>query len=378
MRLKCEVAHNEERAKMGSMPSLDLTQYRALVEHSPTMVWRAGLDAKCDYFNATWLSFTGRSLEQELGDGWAEGVHPDDLEHCLSTYLSHFQARRPFEMEYRLRRSDGAFRYIFDRGVPYASAGGAFAGFIGSCVDIDDRRVVDDAKQIFLTMIAHELRTPLMTFQTSATLLRRRLATGKDVEPTLASIERQIDRFSRMVASLSEVSRLEAGGAITLNPAPTDVWHLLRDTVDTYEEALRVYPEPSHTLTVEAPEAALEVCVDADRLRQVILNLMENAIKYSPVGGAVAWRGAVVAGGVEMSITDPGIGVPEAEQRRLTQRFFRASNASPESFPGVGLGLSLVKEIVEAHGGGISFRSRVGNGTTVTLSLPMSGRRAQS
>ncbi len=352
------------------MPGLDLTQYRALVEHSPTMVWRAGLDAKCDYFNATWLAFTGRSLEQEAGDGWAEGVHPDDLERCISIYLSNFKARTPFEMEYRLRRGDGVFRYIFDRGVPYSDAGGAFAGFIGSCSDIDDRRKADEAKQVFLTMIAHELQNPLMTFQTSTTLLRRRLAAGKDVEPTLASIERQIKRFSRMVSSLSEVSRLEAGLAITLDPAPTDIWQLLRDAVATHEEALRAHPGKPHTLTVEAPESALVVHADAERLRQVLLNLIENAVKYSPLGGKVALRGEVVDGGVVMSISDSGIGIPEADQPLIMRRFFRASNASPDSFPGVGLGLSIVKEIVEAHGGELSLRSKVGNGTTVTLTLP--------
>jgi PAS domain S-box-containing protein len=353
------------------MPSLDLTQYRALVEHSPTMVWRAGLDARCDYFNATWLAFTGRALEQEVGDGWAEGIHPDDMARCLSIYLTNFKAHTPFEMEYRLRRGDGVFRYLFDRGVPYTDAAGNFAGFIGSCVDIDDRRQADEAKQVFLTMIAHELRTPLMTFQTAATLLRRRLAAGKDVEPTLANIERQIDRFSRMVASLSEVTRLEAGRALTLDPAPTDIWQLLRDTVATHEEALCARPEKPHTLTVEAPETALSVHADADRLRQVLLNLIENAIKYSPRGGEVALRGEVVEGGVALSISDSGIGIPAADQPLIMRRFFRASNASPENFPGVGLGLSLVKEIVEAHGGALSIQSKVGDGTTVIFTLPL-------
>ena len=119
--------------------SLPADQYRLLVESSPVMIWRAGLDAKCDYFNETWLAFTGRTFEQEYGDGWAEGVHPEDLDRCVGIYKDHFVRRAVFEMEYRLLRYDGAYRWIFDRGVPFVDGTGKFAGFIGSCVDIDDR-----------------------------------------------------------------------------------------------------------------------------------------------------------------------------------------------------------------------------------------------
>ena len=114
-------------------------QYRLLVESSPVMIWRSGLDTKCDYFNETWLAFTGRTFEQELGDGWAEGVHPSDFDRCVGIYLDHFARHAVFEMEYRLRRHDGVYRYIFDRGVPFFDEAGEFAGFIGSCVDVDER-----------------------------------------------------------------------------------------------------------------------------------------------------------------------------------------------------------------------------------------------
>ncbi len=125
-------------AAMSETPMLSPGEYQILVEHSPVLIWRAGPDAKCDYFNQTWLAFTGRTLAQEQGDGWTEGVHPEDLERCVKFYLDHFERREAFEMEYRLRRHDGEYRWLFDRGVPNF-IDGRFAGFIGSCVDIEDR-----------------------------------------------------------------------------------------------------------------------------------------------------------------------------------------------------------------------------------------------
>jgi len=114
-------------------------EYAALVEQAPIMIWRAGTDGLCNFFNQRWLEFTGRAMAQEVGNGWAEGVHPEDFQHCLDIYLDNFGRRQIFEMEYRLRRHDGAWRWIFDRGVPMYGPAGEFAGYIGSCIDVSER-----------------------------------------------------------------------------------------------------------------------------------------------------------------------------------------------------------------------------------------------
>ena len=131
----------------GVNAALAAAEYRLLVEHSPVMVWRADRDKKCDYFNRVWLAFTGRTMAQELGDGWTEGVHPEDLDRCFRIYASNFDLRRPFEMDYRLRRHDGVYRWIFDRGVPCTNDRGEFLGYIGSCIDINDRRDADERRR---------------------------------------------------------------------------------------------------------------------------------------------------------------------------------------------------------------------------------------
>ena len=110
--------------------------YRTLANTGQALVWTAGLDKKCNYFNSVWLAFTGRLLEQELGDGWAEGVHPDDIEQCFTTYVAAFDAREAFAMEYRLRHASGEYRWIMDQGSPRFDSQGRFLGYIGHCLDI--------------------------------------------------------------------------------------------------------------------------------------------------------------------------------------------------------------------------------------------------
>lgn len=121
------------------------SRFEVMANNAPVLLWIAGLDKGCFFFNKTWLQFTGRTLEQEQGDGWATGVHPEDLQRCIAIYTKCFDNREPFEMEYRLRRHDGQHRWILDRGVPRFGESGAFLGFIGSCMDVEDRRTAERA-----------------------------------------------------------------------------------------------------------------------------------------------------------------------------------------------------------------------------------------
>ena len=124
---------------------LSAKEYQILVEQAPIMVWRADLTMGCDYFNDRWLAFTGRTMEQEHGNGWAAGVHADDLDRCLDIYTKAFARQDTFEMEYRLRRNDGVYRWILARGVPFHNEHGQFAGYIGSCIDVTARVEAEEA-----------------------------------------------------------------------------------------------------------------------------------------------------------------------------------------------------------------------------------------
>ena len=155
-------------------------RFRTLADATPVLIWGSDAGTRCTYFNKQWLDFTGRTAEQEAGWGWTEGVHPDDLERCWETYASAFDARRPFTMEYRLRRHDGEYRWMLDTGVPRFAPDGSFSGYIGSGIDITDRkraeeelREADRRKEEFLAVLSHEIRNPLAPIQTALDLMQR-------------------------------------------------------------------------------------------------------------------------------------------------------------------------------------------------------------
>ncbi|HEY9420205.1 MAG TPA: ATP-binding protein [Thermoanaerobaculia bacterium] len=130
----------EELRRAQEEASESETRFRIMSNHAPVMIWMAGTDKLCDWFNKPWLEFTGRTLEKEIGYGWAEGVHPDDLHRCMEIYKSSFDARRELSLEYRLRRHDGEYRWLLAHGVPRFSPDGEFEGYIGSCLDVTERR----------------------------------------------------------------------------------------------------------------------------------------------------------------------------------------------------------------------------------------------
>lgn len=356
---------------------LTATEYRLLVEHSPVMVWRSGSDAKCDYFNDTWLAFTGRTLEQEMGDGWADGVHADDFQPCVDHYLDHFHRREPFEMEYRLRRNDGAYRWIFDRGVPYTNERGEFAGFIGSCVDVEDRRRAQDAREKrdqeqlafarefehwILAIVSHDIRNPLSAIDGSARLLAMRAGNDEQVREIAERITRSAARITNIVGDLLDLSRERHGGGIPVALAPTDLHTLCHEVVEEIAAFVT-----DRRIEVDCDGSATGVW-DSHRIVQALSNLVGNAVKHGAPGQPIDVRVRTDDAHAVIEVHNEGAIPPEVMPTLFQPFAARGDRKRPRD--GLGLGLFIAKSIARAHHGDLQVDSSPERGTTFRLVLP--------
>ncbi len=354
------------------------TLFQSMADHSPVMLWMAGADSLCNFFNQSWLTFSGRTLEQEWGVGWSEGVHAEDFQRCIDTYMDAFNKRIFFEMEYRLKRADGVYRWILDRGVPRYTPNNTFAGFIGSCVDITERRQIEvelkravQIREDFLSIASHELKTPLTSLNLQLGMLAHVIEKSTDQNPIEEQVQnvseigrRQLKKLNELIESLLDVSKISAGKMI-LERSSFDLKPLVGEILNRMDEQLR---SAGCEVRINLGEQAAVGAWDRARIEQVAVNLLSNAIKYAP-GNPVEIKISVLDDFVAMVVRDHGIGIPLDEQAGIFDKFHRAANARNRG--GLGLGLFIVKQIVEAHGGKLGVVSKVNEGSSFTVELPL-------
>ncbi len=224
------------------------TEFRILADNAPVMIWRAGPDKLCDWFNKPWLDFTGRSLEQELGNGWAERVHPDDFDRCLAIYTGSFDRREPFSMEYRLQRHDGAYRWLLDNGRPFYRDG-VFAGYFGSCVDVTEQREHRERlerlaaeREALLREVHHRVNNNL---QTLSAILRLRRRTADEASRSM------LDELGARVTAMSAVQRYLHSGEDMASISVRDFLASILSDITAADPGL-----PTADFTVTLSEAA--------------------------------------------------------------------------------------------------------------------------
>jgi PAS domain S-box-containing protein len=371
-------------------------RFRMMADSAPVLIWIADSTKGRSWFNKGWLDFTGRTAEQEQGFGWTQNVHEDDLARCLQVYAEGFDTRQPFRSEYRVRRADGMARWIIEQASPlFEGPAGAFSGYIGSCVDITEakqlqaereetlkaeRAAREEAERVgrlkdeFLATVSHELRTPLNAILGWATLLRRLQPVSEDHARGLETIERNARVQGQIIADLLDMSRI-ISGKVQLDVQPLD----LNEVINAALDAVR--------LSIEAKKLRLRVTLDAragrlrgdpGRLQQVFWNLLTNAVKFTPSGGRIDVVMERVNSHVEVSVEDSGMGIRPDFLAFVFDRFRQADSSTTRRHGGLGLGLSIVKHLVELHGGSVRVKSAgEGQGATFVVALPISVLRAE-
>ncbi len=330
--------------------------FRTMANSAPVLLWMAGLDSLCTFFNQTWLDFTGRSLQQEHGVGWTEGVHLEDYERCMTTYLDAFRDRRAFEMVYRLKRHDGAYRWILDRGAPRYGRDEAFAGFIGSCIDITERYDREEQlsaslreKDLLLAEIHHRVKNNL---QVVHSLLDLQIGGHADARIRGALLESQnrVRAMAQIHQTLYESNNFEK----------VNVQAFLNALVPTLMQTYSVRSEGIE-LHIVAEDVALPIGV-AVPCGLLFNELVTNALKHGVgAGGASHVHVGLERDGAHdylLSVADDGPGLPESLDLASTTT----------------LGLTLVTLLSGQIGGAVEInRSKP---TRVAVRFPAARERA--
>jgi PAS domain S-box-containing protein len=356
-------------------------RFRTMADTAPVMIWMSGTGKLCTFFNKGWLDFTGRTLEQELGDGWTEGVHPDDFDRCLEIYTNAFNARREFTAEYRLRRFDGKYCWILDRGVPRSEAKGHFLGYIGCAIDITERKrgeleAVQQRAELahiarvstmgeLAASLAHELNQPLTAILSNAQAAQRFLALKppdlEELHEILKDIVQDDSRAGEIIRRMRALVKKDE-----LEFALLDLGNVVSDVVllthsDATLHNIRVLLEIKPDLPA--------VRGDKVQLQQVLLNLLLNAfdaVRNSPenersVAVEADRDGASM---LKIAVHDSGIGLTGDEIAKIFQPFYSTKR------DGLGMGLSICRSIVEAHGGRLWAENNFDRGATFYFTLP--------
>ena len=337
-------------------------RFRLVASTAPVIIWMSGTDKLCTYVNRPWLEFTGRSLQEELGNGWTEGIHPEDLQRCYQTYIEAFDRRESFTTEYRLRRHDGEYCWIFDHGVPRFNADGSFAGYIGSAVDVTERKKAEE-------ILSSVNRRLIETQEAERTRIAREL--HDDINQRLALVSLNLEnvredfpqrRQRRRAGRIEEIRNLVMDIVGDIQALSHQLHSSKLDYLGVVMACSSFCREVSarHGVKVEFDSSSIpkdlprEVSICLFRILQEAL---QNAIKHSGVRHYEVFL-AAVSNEIHLSVHDPGVGFdPETTIDRH------------------GLGLTSMKERLKLVGGELSIESSPSHGTTVHAHVPLKAKR---
>jgi PAS domain S-box-containing protein len=348
-----------------------LEQQRFLTESIPQQVWTANAAGDLTSVNQRVLDYFGAAPPDLLGSGWLGFVHPDDVEETRTRWRASVESGDEYEVEFRLRRGDGAYRWHLGRAEAMHHATGAMAKWFGTNTDIDDRKRAQDTiqeraafEQQLIGIVSHDLRNPINAIGIAAALLSQRGKLDAVQAKAVARIVSSSDRARRMLRDFLDFTQARTSGRIPIAPQPANIRDIARQV---FEEVHVSHLDRAATIEHAGEE---EGTWDPDRIAQVIGNLLSNAFQHSTTDDAVALRTRGDRDEVVIEVQNAGIPIPTGDLARLFLPFERGNGIGPSTERSVGLGLYISKEIVAAHRGTISVRSTAGEGTVFTVRMP--------
>ncbi|MEH1816953.1 MAG: ATP-binding protein [Nostoc sp.] len=364
-------------------------KFRNMADNAPFMVWVTDTNSYCTYLSQSWYDFTGQSEEMGLGFGWLNAVHPEDYNDARNVFLEATSSYSAFRLEYRLRRKDGKYRSCIDAANPWFGVDGQFKGYIGSVIDITERKVAEAerdrllkleqaarteaeranrVKDEFLAVLSHELRSPLNPILGWARLLQTREFDAAALKKAIATIERNAQLQAQLIEDLLDVSRI-LQGKLNLKMLPVNLVLVIEAGLET----VRLAAEAKNIQIQTMLDASFgQVLGDSGRLQQVIWNLLSNAVKFTPEGGKIDIQLECVDAQAEITVSDTGKGINPEFLPYVFEYFRQADGTTTRKFGGLGLGLAIVRHLIELHGGTIQAESLgEGQGAIFRVRLPL-------
>jgi len=371
-----------ERPPIEESPPLSETHFRHLAEAMPQIVWVAGPHGRLDYLNPRWRDYTGLNLEQTNNpERFAQVVHPEDWKPSLARWRQGLARGVAYQFELRLKQAaDQSYRWFLGRAVPIRNGQGRIVQWFGTTTDIDEQKrteetlkQADRTKDEFLAMLAHELRNPLAPIRNALHIMRGSELQDPALVEACAVVERQVQQLAGIVDDLLDLFRI-LHHKLPLRTETIDLAELVRHIAEDQRCSLEAH---QLTLSLEVPAEPVWIQGDRIRLTQVLSNLLHNAEKFTNAGGQVCVR--LVTEPEEqraaLSIQDTGIGIESAMLPNVFETFIQVDQSLDRSRGGLGLGLALVKGLVELHGGRVKASSPgLGHGAEFGFWLPLGSR----
>ena len=338
--------------------------FKFLADNIPVIVWRTTPDGKADYFNKKWHEYTGLSWDESVNSTAQKVLHPDDLDITMKVWKECIEKQQSFESEYRIKRwIDGAYRWHLVKGEPFKDEIGNIVAWFGTATDIEDQRRELERKDEFISVASHELKTPLTSLKGYLHLIESEEYLTDETRSFISKGNISVKKLQHLIRDLLDVSKIKAG-RLEFSMSPLNLTELIHSCIEN-----NTYMFPSYVIKEEAAEDVL-VMGNEERLEQVVMNLLNNAVKYSPGNKNIIVRVEKNETSAIVSVIDFGIGLSVSDQKRIFERFYRAES-NKVSISGLGIGLYISSQIVKEHNGQMTVNSKLTEGSEFSFLLPL-------